>query len=280
MAFLQLGSLLVAAYPTQEFTHMARDDTHPVSLDDPPSRRTIVVAFCIGFAFLLALAQGYRAGRMAGRKSSAQFSDILVFAQGFVSISFVFAIGVNSAGLGLQTDAQCHAAIRVCIAMYGAAKITLYLFLLERVHVLRAPFVDRLRDPVWVIGVILTVGGYAGIMGFQFMSPRADLSRVDGVCRIGIQPDAGLAIITLDTTINLALTVIFIWQLRPTLGKSILPWSSNRHPNLASESRGRSPWRPFRARSNNNQREVSSAWLASHRSVRAMLMRNVIADTC
>ena len=62
---------------------------------------------------------------MAGSKTSARFSDVLVFAQGFVDTAFVFAVGINSAGLGLSTDAQCHAAIRGCIAMYGAAKIAL-----------------------------------------------------------------------------------------------------------------------------------------------------------
>ena len=69
---------------------------------------------------------GYRAGRMKERKSRRNLSDILVFLQGFLSTAFVFAVGINSAGLGLRTDAQCHIAILVCIAMYGAAKIALY----------------------------------------------------------------------------------------------------------------------------------------------------------
>lgn len=62
---------------------------------------------------------------MAGRKTSARFSDILVYAQGFISTAFVFDVGINSAGLSLSTDKECYNAIRVCIAMYGAAKIAL-----------------------------------------------------------------------------------------------------------------------------------------------------------
>lgn len=50
---------------------------------------------------------------------------MLVYAQGFVSTAFVFDVGINSAGLGLSTDKQCFNAIRVCITMYGAAKIAL-----------------------------------------------------------------------------------------------------------------------------------------------------------
>ena len=62
---------------------------------------------------------------MKERKSRKGLSDSLVFLQGFLSTAFVFAVGTNSAGLGLTTDAQCHAAILVCIAMYGAVKIAL-----------------------------------------------------------------------------------------------------------------------------------------------------------
>lgn len=62
---------------------------------------------------------------MAGRETGTKSSDVLVFAQGFVSTAFVFSVGIDSAGLGLSTYVQCHAAICVCIAMYGAATIAL-----------------------------------------------------------------------------------------------------------------------------------------------------------
>lgn len=69
--------------------------------------------------------------------------------------------------------------------MYGAAKIALYLFLLERVHIVRAPFVDRVRDPIYALGAILTIGGFAAVMAYQCIDPTAELSREDGICRIG-----------------------------------------------------------------------------------------------
>ena len=56
--FLQYAALLVAAYPTQDFTHMARRDMPTVSMDEKSSRRTLVVVLCIAYGFLLALAQG------------------------------------------------------------------------------------------------------------------------------------------------------------------------------------------------------------------------------
>lgn len=51
--------------------------------------------------------------------------EVLVFIQGFIGISFVLSVGIISGGLGLATDAQCHAAIRICISLYGAGKIVL-----------------------------------------------------------------------------------------------------------------------------------------------------------
>ena len=128
-----------------------------------------------------------------------------------------------------------------------------YLFLLERVHIVRAPFVDRLRDPVWVIGSIVTVGGFAAIMGYEFIDPRHELSREDGICRIGIRPNAGIAVIVVDITINTVLTGIFIWQLRsafdsvshgvPTSGSGNLRQSGRRRSSIMALMGGIKPER-------------------------------------
>lgn len=39
-----------------------------------------------------------------------------------------------------------------------------YVFLVERAHVLRAPFVERMRDWIWVAGLAVTVCGLGGIV--------------------------------------------------------------------------------------------------------------------
>jgi hypothetical protein len=62
---------------------------------------------------------------MASGTAPKRFSDALVFFQGFVCTSFLFAVGINTTGLGLSTDAQCHNAIRVCITLYALGKISL-----------------------------------------------------------------------------------------------------------------------------------------------------------
>ena len=148
--------------------------------------------------------------------------------------------------------------------------------MLERIHIVRAPFIDRVRDPVWVAGSILTVGGFAGIMGYQFVSPRAELSRVDGICRIGILPGSGIAVIVLDTSINVALTFIFIWQLRPVLG-SLTPWRLSHEHNSASGLTKQSYLDIIRRR--RDDQEQRSSWNTSQRNLKIMLYRNVIGSS-
>jgi hypothetical protein len=52
-------------------------------------------------------------------------SDVLVFMQGCITMAFIFAVGIFDAGLGLETDTQCAAVIRICIVLYALAKFTL-----------------------------------------------------------------------------------------------------------------------------------------------------------
>jgi hypothetical protein len=151
---------------------------------------------------------------------------------------------------------------------------TRYLFLLERVHIVRAPFIDRVKDPVWVVGAILTVIGWAAIIAYEYIAPRAELSRVDGICRIGIRPDSAIAVIVLDTVVNVALAAIFIWQLRPALS-SIIHWETGGSSKLSAGTSTRSLLNIFRTNSDEGR---TTARVNSARNVKAMLLRNVVGS--
>lgn len=104
--------------------------------------RTLVTVICLFCMFLLAMSQGeslitqdalfdrmlkitgLRCGRLS-RRMKSKVIEVLVLAELVVSVAFVTSVAVMEAGLGLQTEVQCHAAIRVCIAMYGSGKIVL-----------------------------------------------------------------------------------------------------------------------------------------------------------
>ena len=113
-------------------------------------------------------------------------------------------------------------------------------------------------------------------MGYEFVAPRAELSRVDGICRIGIHPDSGIAVIALDTSINVALAAIFIWQLRPALGSTV-PMSLSRTSNASSEPTNRSLLDLLRR--NRQHQKRYSARANPQRNLKMMLIRNVVGSS-
>ena len=59
--------------------------------------------------------------------------------------------------------------------------------------------------------------GFGGLIIYEQVSAHAELSKVDGICQIGITRDAGYFVMAFDATINVALNGIFIWLLMPVL---------------------------------------------------------------
>ncbi|KAF2638526.1 hypothetical protein P280DRAFT_367887, partial [Massarina eburnea CBS 473.64] len=236
-----------------------------VVMGQRPPVRTLVVALCLAYMFLLALGQaGLRYGRMNRRPT--QFMEMLILVQFFVGVSYIASVALLEAGLGLATDRQCHVAIRTCIGMYSSGKIALYLFFIERVHVVRAPLVRRFRDRVWIIGVLMTVLGLGGITGYELVSPHAVLSHADGYCRIGVASDAAICIITMDTLIGTLLTAIFIGILRPSLRSTAI------RPEAGMDRRRGSSIMPI-IRQKKRSTEVSA-----RQHLKVMLWRNIIGS--
>jgi len=60
-------------------------------------------------------------------------------------------------------------------------------------------------------------------MCFQNINPVSELSRVDGHCRIGIQPNANKSLIMFDMAVNVTLTAIFICKLHCMLHSESRP---------------------------------------------------------
>lgn len=145
------------------------------------------------------------------------------------------------------------------------------LFLLERVRIVRAPFVKRTRDPIWIVGGIATICGYTAVMGVEYVAPEAELSRIDGICRIGIQPEAAIAMIALDTSVNVILTGIFIWQLRPAAVSLV------RHPGHVTTRARRTSSLSWMLKREENGLSSTGRSL-SEKNLNAMLVRNVVAS--
>jgi hypothetical protein len=146
------------------------------------------------------------------------------------------------------------------------------MFLLERVRVIRAPFIERKHDAIWIIGAIVVICGYPSIMGYEFIAPEADLSRIDGVCRIGIEPGGAIAMLVLDTVLNVVLTSIFVWQLRPAISTFFIRQSNRRQGTMGGQS---SMAKLFHWE---QQGLWSGRRSSSENSLRIMVLRNLIGS--
>jgi hypothetical protein len=133
------------------------------------------------------------------------------------------------------------------------------MFWLERVRVVRAPFIDRFRDPIWIVGTIMIFGGFVTMTGCEYISPHAFLSHVDGTCTIGIHPVYATAVIVVDTVFNFSLMAIFILQFRPVDGFASCKLTMRK---VARETENR----------------TSSTRASLHRNLRRMLVRNVVGS--
>ncbi|CAN9382384.1 unnamed protein product [Alternaria alternata] len=98
---------------------------------------------------------------------------------------------------------------------YFQHKSVQYLFLVERAHILRAPYAPRYRDLLWLLSTIAIVVCLGAICIAGIVSPKYVLSEVDGRCRIGLQRYAAIPLLTCDIVINLYLTTVFIYLLSP-----------------------------------------------------------------
>ena len=93
----------------------------------------------------------------------------------------------------------------------------MYIFLIERAHALRAAYVRRTHDWIWVLGIAAISIGFGTIAIVAFVYPSASISTMDGECRIGLPSKVTIPLLAYDITINVALTALFIYLLVPSL---------------------------------------------------------------
>jgi hypothetical protein len=151
------------------------------------------------------------------------------------------------------------------------------MFLLERAHVVRAPFLlRRVDDWIWVSGMIFIIFAFGGLSIWAYVTPHANISPNDGRCRIGRSAITSYLILAFDAIINVTLTLTFVLFLRPVLSFS----HDNSTAGQLSEHIPTSN-RPKRSIANivwfgMNLKEYRSEqyWIG----VKAMLRRNVIGS--
>ncbi|KAF2183193.1 hypothetical protein K469DRAFT_522002, partial [Zopfia rhizophila CBS 207.26] len=237
--------------------------------------RTIFLVVALVCMLLLAGMMGFRA-RQLGPSTFRQlnFTHTLVLSICFLCICFIIAASVVDGGLGLKTDRQCVSAIYICTVFYYTSKLALYIFLIERAHIVRAPFKRRFRDWVWLLGMFLVCFGFGTLAILAYVYPIAELSGKDGRCRIGTSQTLVNIIVCFDAFINVLLTGIFIWFLRPILHSGESSATNTVHTSrVASVMRRLQGWTGW-----HRSDETHTTSGDFYRSIRSLERKNLIGS--
>ncbi|OCL05032.1 hypothetical protein AOQ84DRAFT_414522 [Glonium stellatum] len=203
-----------------------------VRYGEAPYARTIYTIISLLCMLLLASMLGFRAKQLRSNNLlEMNFIRLIIVILYMLAIVFVIAAAIVESGLGLYTFAICRTAIFICLVFYVSSKVSMYIFLVERAHALRAPYLRRTHDWVWLAGMIVVASGFGTIAVFAFVYPLTDLATTDGKCHIGLPLKVTIPLLSFDAIINLALTGVFIYLLQPLLSFGGLSNTSPLWPN-------------------------------------------------
>ncbi|VDB85304.1 unnamed protein product [Peniophora sp. CBMAI 1063] len=122
---------------------------------------------------------------------------------------FVLSSGISIFGIGLESnESSCEAAIILCIAFYGTSKMLIYLFLIEKVHVVWTPEKPRFQSWVYIICLANVLAYMVPII--LMIIGRVHMFRGDGSCVIGLKHFSSVTMLTYDLWINTFLTGMFL----------------------------------------------------------------------
>ncbi|KAJ8092005.1 hypothetical protein PM082_024241 [Marasmius tenuissimus] len=128
---------------------------------------------------------------------------------------FVFSSGITVFGVGLESSpAACTSAIAICIVFYASSKVLIYLFLIEKVHLVWSPTSQvgsRLRSPVYLV-CLATMSGYLAVIILMILG-AVHFWREDGNCVIGLKPFSSIPLLAYDLYITIFLNGLFLWPL-------------------------------------------------------------------
>ena len=124
-------------------------------------------------------------------------------------------------GYGDTSRDSCQAATIICVVFYLGQKVILYLFLVERIHIVRAFSRTRFQDCVYVLGFASVALGFAIISAALFKWRVSKYDTVRKVCQVGFIAPLTITILAWDILVNIFLTGVFLHHVRPYLSKGL-----------------------------------------------------------
>ncbi|BGP53554.1 hypothetical protein JCM8202_001495 [Rhodotorula sphaerocarpa] len=187
-------------------------DELPGTGSTAPLRPAYLAAFMLLFGCLLTLLTH----RIAAwrRKTSMSSVQILTLALLAVSVLFVFVALIMVVGSGPALAASlCSASIWLCIVLYSASKLLVYLVLLERLYIVHGSSATgrqtRWRSPFYVGGALLLVA-WAVMVILIIPWKAARLQPETGGCVLSLRLWTLYSSLSMDLVANLYLSAAFI----------------------------------------------------------------------
>lgn len=184
-------------------------------------RLCLVLSFCCVWRARLISVSGARLH--SARLIPHSFVHFLVTMLYILSIFFNLSASIVESGLGLSTQDICHAAIVLCVTFYFSSKMVMYLFLAERAHAIRAPYMRRSQDWIWLLLLFLVFVGLGTLTICAYLWPVSHINPEDGICRMGLPVRVSIPMLAYDAFVNIVFTGLFIWLMGPLIKLNALP---------------------------------------------------------
>lgn len=125
---------------------------------------------------------------------------------------FLFISGVLVMGVGLSWDeVACSFGIWLCICSYAASKVFIYLFLMERVHIVTGNGKKRFATWSYRLNIVIMIA-WLTVFGLMIYARVTEI-RKDGACVIGLRAIATYPLIIQDVCVNVYLALRFMIQI-------------------------------------------------------------------
>ncbi|KAG0015285.1 hypothetical protein BGZ80_009942 [Entomortierella chlamydospora] len=148
-----------------------------------------------------------------GRKTSGTKVSNINYARGLVISLYITSWAFTTIAAVLTSTnvgniVSCTISIFVCLSLYAASKIIIYLFLIEKVYIVSSVNTLRKNTTLYRFNIFLLTP-YTVILVLMILNRVAVLDD-DEVCFIGLKPTASITLILYDIFLSCWLTALFI----------------------------------------------------------------------
>ena len=113
---------------------------------------------------------------------------------------------------GSGVEAVCEVATWTCLSLYMATKAQIYIFFIERMHIVhKSPSKSRIETPLYIFNMCLLLPfvGILILMIFYRVSYVGDNQK----CQHGLRRESTIPLVFYDTIFSIYAIVVFVWPL-------------------------------------------------------------------